>query len=46
LGLGKLAFALKVFPKEPPLKEKTDQSVARKVDASSWNFDLSKVKIK
>jgi ABC-type nitrate/sulfonate/bicarbonate transport system substrate-binding protein len=46
LGLGKLAFALKVFPKEPPLREKTDISVARKVDASSWAFDLSRVKVK
>jgi sulfonate transport system substrate-binding protein len=46
LGLGKLAFALKVFPKEPPLKEKTDISVARKVDASAWTLDLSKVRLK
>ena len=46
LGLGKLAFTLKVFPKEPPLKEKTDISVAKKVDASSWTFDLSKVRMK
>jgi len=46
LGLGKLAFALKVFPKEPPLKEKTDITVAKKVDASPGTFDLSKVKVK
>jgi ABC-type nitrate/sulfonate/bicarbonate transport system substrate-binding protein len=46
LGLGKLAYALKVFPKEPPLKEKTDMSVAKKLDASSWTFDISKVKVK
>jgi len=45
-GLGKLAFALKIFPKEPPLKEKTDISVARKVDASPGTFDLSRVKVK
>jgi hypothetical protein len=35
-----------VFPKEPPLKEKTDISVARKVDASAWTLDLSKVRLK
>lgn len=46
LGLGKLAYALKVFPKEPPLKEKTDISVAKQLDASSWTFDISKVKLK
>lgn len=46
LGLGKLAHSLRVFPKEPPLKEKTDMSFARKVDASDWTFDLSKVKVK
>jgi len=46
LGLGKLAYALKVFPKEPPLKEKTDMTVAKKLDASSWTFDISKVKLK
>lgn len=46
LGLGKLAYSLKVFQKEPPLKEKTDMSVANKLDASSWTFDVSKVKLK
>ena len=46
LNLGKAAYALKVFPKEPPLKEKTDLSVAKKVDASASTFDLSKVKLK
>jgi ABC-type nitrate/sulfonate/bicarbonate transport system substrate-binding protein len=46
LDLGKLAYALKVFPKDPPLKEKTDMSAARKVDASPWTFDLSAVKLK
>lgn len=46
LQLGKLAYALKVFPKEPPLKEKTNISVAKKLDASSWDFDLSTVKLK
>jgi ABC-type nitrate/sulfonate/bicarbonate transport system substrate-binding protein len=46
LGLGKLAYALKVFPKEPPLKEKTDITVAKKLDSSSWTFDISKVKVK
>jgi ABC-type nitrate/sulfonate/bicarbonate transport system substrate-binding protein len=46
LGLARMAFALKVFPKEPPLREKTDISVANKVDTSSWTFDLSKVKLK
>jgi len=46
LGLGKLAYALKVFPKEPPLKEKTDTTVAKKLDSSSWTFDTSKVKVK
>jgi ABC-type nitrate/sulfonate/bicarbonate transport system substrate-binding protein len=35
-----------VFPKEPPLKEKTDMSAAKKLDESSWTFDLSKVKVK
>jgi hypothetical protein len=46
LGLGRQAFALKVFPKDPPLKEKTDISVAKRLDAGSWDFDLSKVKVK
>lgn len=46
LGLGKLAYALKVFPKEPPLREKLDLSAASRLDASSWTFDLSKVKLK
>lgn len=46
LELGKLAYALKVFPKDPPLKDKTDMSAARKVDASPWTFDLSAVKLK
>src|SRR6185503_11653534 len=46
LGLGRQAFALKVFPKEPPLKEKTDMSVAKRLDAAAWDFDLSKVKVK
>jgi len=46
IGLGKLAYALKVFPKEPPLKEKMDITVAKKLDASSWAFDISQVKLK
>jgi sulfonate transport system substrate-binding protein len=46
LALGKTAYSLKVFPKEPPLKEKTDMSVAKKVDGSDWRFDLSKVQVK
>ena len=46
LGLGQLAYALKVFPKEPPLKEKTDMTAAKRLDTSGWTFDLSKVKMK
>jgi sulfonate transport system substrate-binding protein len=46
LGLAKMAHALKVFPKEPPLGEKTDVRIADKLDANPWTVDLSRVKIK
>jgi len=45
LGLGDLAFELKVFPIEPPLEEKLDMSVAEKVDASTWTFDPAAVTV-
>jgi ABC-type nitrate/sulfonate/bicarbonate transport system substrate-binding protein len=45
LGLGKRAFELKIFPKDPPLSQKTDLTVAKELDATPWDFDPAKVKI-
>lgn len=46
LGLGKFAHSLKIFAKEPPLAQKTDLTVAKKVDAATWSFDPKTVKLK
>lgn len=46
VGLAKRAHALKIYPAEPPLQQKLDLAAAKKVDASSWNFDPASVKVK
>ncbi len=43
-GLGQFAHDLKIFPKKPPLEQKTDLSLAKKLDAKPWDFDVNKVK--
>jgi sulfonate transport system substrate-binding protein len=44
-GLAKQAHQLKIFPKEPPLPQKTNLSMAKELDAKPWDFDPKKVKI-
>jgi sulfonate transport system substrate-binding protein len=45
LGLAKMAHEVKVFPKEPPLAQKVDLSIAEKLDANPWKFDPASVKL-
>jgi len=44
-GLGKQAYDLKIFAAAPPLQQKTDLSIAKKVDASAWSFEPATVKM-
>lgn len=44
-GLAQFAYDLKIFPKKPPLQQKTNLSMAAKLDANPWNFDVSQVKM-
>jgi sulfonate transport system substrate-binding protein len=46
VGLGRQATALKIYPKVPPLAEKTEMSIAERLDAQPWSFDPSAVKLK
>lgn len=39
------AYKLKIFPQPAKLKEHVDDSIARKVDAEVWDFDVEAVKI-
>jgi hypothetical protein len=45
-GLGRRAAELNIYPKVPPLEQKTDIAVAERLDASPWLFDVSGVKEK
>lgn len=45
-GLGRQAYALKIFPSAPPLQQKTDLNLAKKVDASAWSYEPASVKVK
>jgi len=45
-GLAQQASDLKIFPKLPPLRERTDLSLADRVDAAVWSFDPQSVKVK
>lgn len=45
-GLAQQASDLKIFPKLPPLRERTDLSLADRVDAAAWSFDPKSVKVK
>jgi len=44
--LAQQAADLKIFPKLPPLRERTDLSLAERVDAAAWAFDPTTVKVK
>ena len=46
VGLAARAHALKIYPAEPPLRQKLDLTAANKVDASTWEFDPASVKVK
>jgi sulfonate transport system substrate-binding protein len=46
VGLGTRAHELKIYPAAPPVRQKLDLVAANKVDAESWNFDASSVKVK
>jgi sulfonate transport system substrate-binding protein len=46
LGLGRRAGELKIYPAAPPVQQKLDLSAAKKVDADSWPFDATAVKVK
>lgn len=46
LGLGKQAVELKIYPRIPLLSQKTDLSIADRLDKETWAFDPSTVKIK
>jgi ABC-type nitrate/sulfonate/bicarbonate transport system substrate-binding protein len=46
VGLGTRAFELKIYPVAPPVQQKLDLEGAKKVDATSWNFDPASVKVK
>lgn len=39
------AYKLTIFPQPAKLKEHVDDSIARKVDAEVWDFDVEAVKI-
>lgn len=39
------AYRLKIFPKPADLKQFIDDSIARKVDADTWDFDPKAVKV-
>jgi sulfonate transport system substrate-binding protein len=45
-GLAQQAADLKIFPKLPPLRERTNLSLAERVDAATWSFDPATVKVK
>lgn len=45
-GLGKQAAELKIYPRVPPLEQKTDMSISERLDASPWIFDPAQVKSK
>lgn len=45
-GLAQQAADLKIFPKLPALRERTNLSLAERVDAASWSFDPATVKVK
>jgi ABC-type nitrate/sulfonate/bicarbonate transport system substrate-binding protein len=44
--VARFAFENKVTPKLSPLEQKTDMSVARKLDAAPWAFDPKSVKLR
>ena len=46
IGLGARAHELKIYPASPAVQQKLDLLAAKKVDAESWNFDTSSVKLK
>jgi len=46
LGLGKTAHELKITQKPAPLSERLDLSMAKKFDATEWNFDPASVQVK
>jgi len=45
-GLAQQASDLKIFPKLPPLRERTDLSLAERVDGGTWAFDPKAVRVK
>lgn len=45
LRVAEEAYKLKIFPKPADLKKFIDDSIARKVDSATWDFDPSTVKI-
>jgi sulfonate transport system substrate-binding protein len=45
-GLAQQASDLKIFPKLPPLRERTNLSLAERVDAATWSFDPNAVRVK
>ena len=45
-GLGKQAAELKIYPAVPPLEQKTDMSVAERLDQNPWAFDPKAVTVK
>ena len=44
--VARFAFDNKVTPRLSPVEQKTDLTVARKLDAAPWNFDPKTVKVK
>lgn len=46
LGLGKQAAELKIYPRLPPLAQKTDMAIAARLDQETWAFEPSSVKVK
>jgi sulfonate transport system substrate-binding protein len=44
-GLAQFTYDLKIFPKKPPLEHKTDMSMAAKLDAKPWDFNVNQVKM-
>jgi sulfonate transport system substrate-binding protein len=45
LDVAKRAFDLKILQREAPLRQRTDTTIAEKVDAETWDFDPKTVKI-
>ena len=46
VGLGEKATDLKIYPKVPPVMQKTDMAIAAELDKETWSFDPATVKVK